>query len=58
MGFDVTETRERCDMTVVRVDFRRPKEELSCRSIWLLLLAANASVWIAVPWAIWFWRHR
>lgn len=45
-------------MTVVRVDFRRPKEELSYRSIWLLLLAANASVWIAVPWAIWFWRHR
>lgn len=46
-------------MSVIYVDFRpRPTPELSIATIWFLLLAANACVWCAVPWAIWFWGHR
>lgn len=45
-------------MTVIHVDYRRPKERLSGRTLLLMVLAADACFWIAVPWAICFWGHR
>jgi hypothetical protein len=45
-------------MTVIHVDFRRQKRMRSDNLLWLMLLAASACVWVAVPWALWFWGRR